>query len=164
MTETMGGLILSVDTVGSDNVAILEPSVVLRALTTRDPMRLDALPQRHGIYALHDHIGVIRYIGITKADRYGFRGRINNRHVSGSESRSHKFSHAYNAGRMWRAKKDARPDAVIAKQLRMAFIRRYCRATYVTVPSTLWGELPRLEIAVQALAPKGMLAWGGIRS
>jgi hypothetical protein len=144
-----------------DDMMILDPSIVLRNLTTGDPVRLDALPREHGIYALHDHTGAIRYVGITKADRYGFRGRISSRHVSGSESRSHKFSHAYNTGRMWRAKKDDRPDASLAKQLRVAFIRQHCRATFVIVPSTLWGELPRLEIAVQAMAPEGMLDWGG---
>jgi hypothetical protein len=141
----------------------LDPYVVLRDLTTRDPIRLDALPRDHGIYALHDHTGSIRYVGITKGDRYGFYGRINNRHVSGSESRSHKFSHAYNTGRMWRAKKDDRADAGVAKHLRTAFIRRHCRATFVIVQPTLWGELSRLEIAVQALAPEGMLDWGGKR-
>ena len=141
----------------------LDPRAILRDLTTRDPVRLDALPRDHGIYALHDHTGSIRYIGITKADKYGFHGRINNRHVSGSESRSHKFSHAYNTGRMWRAKRDDRADAGAAKHLRTAFIRRYCRATFVTVPPTFWGELLRLEIAVQAIAPQGMLDWGGKR-
>lgn len=142
---------------------ILDPSIVLRDLTTRAPVHLDALPREHGIYALHDHSGAIRYVGITKADRYGFHGRINSRHVTGSESRSHKFSHAYNTGRMWRAKKDDRPDACLAKQLRTAFVRRHCRATFVTVPPKLWGELSSLEIAVQAMAPDGMLDWGGKR-
>jgi hypothetical protein len=126
-------------------------------------MRLEAVPREHGIYALHDHAGAIRYIGITKSDKYGFYGRINIRHVSGSEGRSHKFSHAYNAGRLWRAKKDDRPDALLAKQLRTAFIRRYCRATFLSLPTVLWDELPRLEIAVQAIASEGMFDWGGKR-
>jgi hypothetical protein len=121
---------------------------------------LSDLPQEHGIYALHDHTGAIRYIGITKADKYGFRGRINNRHVSGSEGRSHKFSHAYNTGRMWRAKRDSRPDAASAKLLRTAFIRRHCRATFVDVPRTLWSGLLELETAVKAMAPQGMDDWG----
>jgi hypothetical protein len=144
--------------------SILDPKTVLKGLTTDAPVRLEALPRDHGIYALHDHSGAIRYVGITKGDKYGFYGRINNRHVSGSESRSHKFSHAYNTGRMWRAKRDAHPDAALAKHLRTAFIRRHCRATFEIVPATHWGELPRLETAVQSIAPEGMLDWGGKRS
>lgn len=142
---------------------ILDPSAVLRNLTTNDPVRLELLPREHGIYALHDHTGAVRYVGITKADPYGFYGRINGRHANGSEGRSHKFSHAYNTGRMWRSKKDDRPDASLAKQLRTAFIRLHCRATFVIVPPALWGALRRLETAVQAMAPEGMLDWGGKR-
>lgn len=140
-----------------------DPSTVLRDLVSREPVRLGALPHDHGIYALHDHTGTIRYIGITKSIDSGFFDRIHNRHVTGSEGRSHKFSHAYNTGRMWRAKWDASPDAVLAKRLRTELIRRHCRATFVTVPPSLWDELPRLEIAVQALAPGSMLEWGGKR-
>jgi len=143
---------------------ILDPASVFRTLATRDPVRLDEVPFEHGIYALHDHAGMIRYVGITRKDKRGFYGRINERHVGGSESRSHKFSHAYNTGRMWRAKKDNRPDALMAKALRREFARRYCRATFVTVPPTLFGELSRLEIDVQAAAPAGMLDWGSKRS
>lgn len=137
---------------------------VLRELTTQPPSRLDALPRDHGIYALHDHEGQIRYFGITKNDARGFYGRINNRHSSGSEERSHKFSHAYNTGRMWRKKKDNSPDAVTAKQLRTAFIRRHCRATFVVVPPSQASDLPRLEREVQALAPTTMMSWGSKRA
>lgn len=142
----------------------LDPSVVLRKLMSGEPVRLGALPHDHGIYALHDHAETIRYIGITKSIDSGFYDRIHNRHVTGSEGRSHKFSHAYNTGRMWRAKKDRRPDACLAKQLRTAFVRRHCRATFVMVPPSLWAELPRLEAEVQALASESMLDWGGRRS
>jgi hypothetical protein len=145
------------------NAVTLDPAAVLRGLTTGDPVSLGALPREHGIYALHNHTGSIRYIGITKADKQGFYGRINNRHVTGSESRSHKFSHAYNTGRMWRANKDERPDAHLAKNLRTAFIRRHCRATFLSLSPALWGELPHLEKAVQSLAPDGMFDWGDKR-
>jgi hypothetical protein len=143
---------------------LLDPSAILHDLTSRDPMRLEQLPRNHGIYALHDHAGAIRYIGITKSIDSGFYDRIHNRHVTGSEGRSHKFSHAYNTGRMWRAKKDGRRDASLAKRLRSEFIRRHCRATFVTVPPSLRTELPKLEIAVQAVAPTHMLDWGGKRA
>ena len=64
-----------------------------------------------------------------------------------------------------RLKKDKSPDALLAKQLRTAFIRRYCRATFVIVPPALWSELKALEKAVQAkAAPEGLLKWGGKRS
>lgn len=142
----------------------LEPLNVFRELTACVPVRLSALPHDHGIYALYDHADQIRYIGITRKDRYGFHGRIYGRHVGGSEGRSHKFSHAYNTGRMWRAKEDASPDARQSKALRMAFARRYCRAAFLVIPSTLSGDLAALELAVQALAPAGMLAWGSKRS
>jgi hypothetical protein len=141
-----------------------DPSIVLRELVSREPVRLGALPHDHGIYALHDHAGAIRYIGITKSIDSGFFDRIHNRHVTGSEGRSHKFSHAYNTGRMWRSKRDASPDACLAKRLRAQFIRRYCRATFVGVPLSLHAELPGLEKAVKALAPQGMDDWADTRT
>jgi len=142
----------------------LDPANVFRTLMSDEPVRLEALPSEHGIYALHDHSGTIRYIGITKVDKFGFRGRINSRHVTGSEGRSHKFSHAYNTGRMWRDKDDGGPDAMAAKALRAVFARRHCRATFVIIPTTLHHELSRLEKAVQAMVPLGILIWGNDRT
>lgn len=143
---------------------MLDAGEVLERLLSGQPSLLGALPRDHGIYALHDHHGDVRYIGITKGDRNGFYGRIYSRHVSGSEGRSHKFSHAYNTGRMWREKRDNSPEAVAAKHLRTAFVRRYCRASYVIVPPAFWGDLSRLELAVQAIVPDGMFAWGSKRA
>ena len=74
----------------------LEPSIVFHDLISREPKRLGFLPHDHGIYALHDHTGAIRYIGITKSIDSGLFNRINSRYVTGSEGRSRKFSHAYN--------------------------------------------------------------------
>ncbi|MBB6411860.1 hypothetical protein [Mesorhizobium sangaii] len=142
---------------------MLNASEVLNELIEQNPSRLDALPREHGIYALRDHFGDIRYIGITKGDKNGFHGRIFSRHVTGSEGRSHKFSHAYNTGRMWRSKRDQSSDAVEAKRLRTEFVRRYCRASYVVVPTNLWSDLSRLELAVQAIVPGDMFAWGSKR-
>lgn len=143
---------------------MLSAEDLLHELISRVPSRLETLPRDNGIYALHDHAGDIRYIGITKGDKNGFYGRIYSRHVSGSEGRSHKFSHAYNTGRMWREKRDDSADALVAKHLRTSFIRRHCRATVASVPPTMLGELPRLELAVQAMAPTGMFAWGSKRA
>lgn len=141
----------------------LDPVELLQALVGAPPLSLDALPRDHGIYALRDHSGAIRYIGITKGDRYGFYGRINNRHVTGSEGRSHKFSHAYNTGRMWRGKRDSQADAKLAKGLRARFVRRYCRASVVVVAPAHWPELGQLERQVPQLAPSGMMDWGDKR-
>ncbi|KQQ78456.1 hypothetical protein ASF70_22785 [Rhizobium sp. Leaf321] len=143
---------------------MLNAEEVLGKLVSGQPSRLDGLTRDHGIYALHDHLGDIRYIGITKGDKNGFYGRIYSRHVSGSEGRSHKFSHAYNTGRMWRQKRDDSPDALVAKHLRIAFVRRHCHASYVIVPPEFWSDLSRLELAVQAIAPNGMFAWGSKRA
>jgi hypothetical protein len=142
---------------------MFDAAKVFQDLRTCAPVCLGALPCEAGIYALHDHAGAIRYIGITITS--GFYDRINNRHVGGSESRSHKFSHAYNTGRMWRDKKDSCPDALAAKSLRRAFARKYCRATFIAVPKACYGALRKLEADVHAIAaPAGMLDWGDRRS
>lgn len=138
---------------------ILDPESIYRNLLDQERLALSALPGTHGIYALFDHAGTMRYVGITMKDRHGFHGRINNRHVAGSEARSHKFSHAYNTGRMWRARRDAGPDAMLAKGLRTRFARRYCRATVLPLEENLLARLPALETAVQAAAPTGQLLW-----
>lgn len=138
---------------------ILNPESIYRNLLDQERLALSALPDTHGIYALFDHAGAMRYVGITTKDRHGFHGRINNRHVGGSEERSHKFSHAYNTGRMWRARRDAGPDAMLAKELRRRFARRYCRATVLPLEEKLLSRLPALETAVQAAAPAGQLLW-----
>jgi hypothetical protein len=147
---------------------MLEPRSVLDALTSREPVALEMLPNEHGVYALYDHTGQVRYFGVTTADKIGFRNRINSRHVTGSEGRSHKFSHAYNTGRMWRNRakrtlEDMR-DAKIAKDLRTIFCRRYCRATYYSVPVSsvardYFGELTALEMQIQSIASPSMRRW-----
>jgi hypothetical protein len=150
---------------------MIDPSIVLETLTSSPPVRLHDLPSLNGIYALRDHCGEIRYIGVTGKNDKGFRGRVNNRHVTGSEGRSHKFSHAYNTGRMWRSR-DGHPlqilaDAVAAKTLRTQFIRRHCRATYFVIeregldPLTFFRRLQDLEALVQEAAPPPMRSWEG---
>lgn len=142
-----------------ENGLVLNPETIYQNLLSRERALLTALPRTHGIYALFDHAGAMRYIGITPGDRDGFYGRINKRHVAGSEHRSHKFSHAYNTGRMWRDRRDSGPDAMLAKKLRSRFVRCYCRATVLPVDRDLHEELPALEVAVQAFAPAGQLLW-----
>lgn len=79
---------------------------------------------------------------VTMEDRDGFYCRIYKRHVTGSEERSHKFSHAYNTGRIWRDKRDRGTGAMTAKSLRRLFVRRHCRATFLIVPPEHLGGLP----------------------
>jgi hypothetical protein len=147
---------------------LLDPKIVLERLIDGDLLPLPMLPNEHGVYALFNHERHLKYIGVTAALKVGFENRINHRHVTGSEDRSHKFSYAYNVGRMWRGRpkheRENEADAQIAKRLRTAFVRKYCRATYVAIPpagESYFGDLMRLESAVQAIAPQEMRAWEG---
>lgn len=148
-----------------------------KALTQSEPQSLIGLPDIFGIYALWDHEEKIRYIGCTPKATEGFRIRVGNKHVTGSEGRSHKFSQAYCTGRMWRYCKKLAPatalsaqdphDANLAKKLRTEFIRKNCRVTYVEIPmfieaSNYFNALTSLEAEVQAMAPPEMRAWEGV--
>lgn len=136
------------------------------------------LPDLFGLYALWDHDGVIRYIGCTPKATEGFNTRIVNKHVTGSECRSHKFSHAYCVGRMWRYCKKLHPtaagkdqiddDARLAKGLRTIIIRRFCGVTFVEIPQRneagcYFRYLTKLERAIQEQAPPHMRSWEGVR-
>jgi hypothetical protein len=101
----------------------------LNDLKNQKLKKIDDLPDATGVYELADHLGVIRYIGVTAAD--SFRDRIYSGHVNGSEERSHKLACNYNIGPMWRSRKSAQfvvRDAKIAKDLRREFIGRHCFA------------------------------------
>jgi len=147
---------------------MFDPHSVLDALTSSEPVALEKLPDEHGVYALFDHTGQVRYFGVTVANGGGFRVRINNKHVTGSEGYSHKFSHAYNTGRMWRSRgpcalQDPR-DAKAAKRLRAVFCRRHCRAAYFSIRllgtgRDYFGELSALEKQIQSIAPPSMRRW-----
>ncbi len=156
----------------------MDRHTILKSLRESPPVFLATLPDAFGIYALWDHECQIRYIGYTPKGNEGFRIRVANKHVTGSEGRSHKFSQAYCTGRMWRFCKRLHPisalqeqdpsDANLAKKLRTAFIRRYCKATYVEVPKCrvsgdYFAHLNALESQVQQLAPPSMRAWEGIK-
>ena len=155
----------------------MEARSIFDQLTCSEPVALSELPDEVGIYALWDHEGQIRYIGSTPKATEGFRTRIYNKHATGSEGRSHKFSQAYCTGRMWRfckkldspaaALEQAAGDASMAKKLRNAFIRKHCAASYVSlapggVPEPYSVSLTALEYELQAMAPASMRAWEGI--
>lgn len=151
---------------------------ILHLLTTSPPVPPIALPEAFGIYALWDHDGVARYIGSTPKATEGFHTRIANKHVTGSEGRSHKFSHVYCVGRMWRYSARLHPpeagihenvaDAKLAKKLRSLFIRRQCGVTYLPIPDQggtngYSSYLTSLEHAVQMIAPDSMRLWEGTK-
>jgi hypothetical protein len=148
---------------------MLDAHSVLHALSSREPVALEKLPDEHGIYALFDHTGCIRNIGVTRAAG-GFKRRINAKHVTGSEGYGHKFSHAYNTGRMWRNRTafslQNPQDADIAKKLRTAFCRRYCKAAYHPVPAIgpgdYFAQLLDLETRVKYIASASMRKWDGL--
>src|SRR5450759_332786 len=129
-------------------MAVIDPATCLDLLISQDLKSLDDLPEAQGIYALADHRGVLRYIGMTANDT--FRNRINSRHVTGSEGNSHKFACAYNVGRMWYGKgcgEQDPHDGKLARQLRQNFIRQYCKAVYVPLQfqkATRGQQRPRL--------------------
>jgi hypothetical protein len=132
-------------------------------LTSQKLRRIDNLPNAVGIYALADHFGDIHYIGITAADC--FRDRIYQRHVNGSEERSHKLACNYNIGRMWRDRKcpdHVDSDAKVAKAVRREFIRRHCLAACVplAIPQL---ELSALEKEIIRIAPPCLICWNATR-
>lgn len=154
-----------------------EARQVLERLATQRPVPPSVLPDAFGIYALWDHTNAIRYIGCTPKATEGFRVRVANKHVTGSEGRSHKFSDAYCVGAMWRYCKRRDPaefaglhdpaDGSSAKRLRTLFIRQYCGVTYVEVRANAsdeyWKALTALEADVQDRAPPSMRLWEGVR-
>lgn len=152
----------------------MDKHLIFKKLVNSEPCSLNELPETFGIYALWDHEGAIRYIGSTPKRTEGFKTRISNKHVTGSEGKSHKFSQAYCVGKMWRYSKSIHPykaeleqhkgDAKLAKKLRTAFIRRHCRATFVAIPlqdgqENYSRDLRKLELKVQELCPEEMRTW-----
>lgn len=138
------------------------PEDALVQLTTSTPLQLDALPETPGLYALYDHEGQIRYLGMAAKD---LRDRIFRRHVGGDDN-SHKFSSAYNAGRMWHDRKHPVSDPLdgkIAKQLRREFAKATCQAAVLRLPNWSTEELFRLEEDIRALAPREMQIWNDRR-
>ena len=141
-------------------------------LLTQSPFVTSALPRdQHGIYMLWDHEGCPRYIGM--ADKDSFHKRIDGRHRGGSEENSHKFSAAYNTGRMWRDRKrlgqtingslETKEGAAAAKRVRMEFIRQHCRVTFVPIlplPGTSYRTyVQALEASIQSIASPDHRAW-----
>ncbi|MCC5641267.1 hypothetical protein LC593_36820, partial [Nostoc sp. CHAB 5844] len=139
------------------------PTECLVQLQAQPLTRIEELPHAFGIYALADHLGAIRYIGMASSTT--FRDRIFSRHVNGSEERSHKLACNYNIGRMWRDRKSqfhVPSDAKLAKRVRREFIRRHCGAACVPL-SWPKQDLRDLEKRLLAIAPAEMTSWNRSR-
>lgn len=138
----------------------MNATTALATLLNLPLQRLQDAPHEPGLYVLADHEGRHRYIGSTAGKT--FHDRIYRRHATGSENTSHKFSWAYNVGRMWRDRDEPDADGREAKALRTAFVRAYCRATWLPL-SKERPELETLERAVINAAPAGVTAWNDRR-
>jgi hypothetical protein len=128
------------------------------------PLRkLDDMPASVGLYGLCDHNGKPHYFGMT--DKKSFKNRIWNRHISGSEDRSHKLACNYSVGRLWHDRQHPGAndrDGKVSRRVRQAFIRKHCR--FVCLPLELTtGDLRRLEKNVIDLAGPRIADWNGTR-
>lgn len=136
----------------------MTPDAALEALASAPPIRpIDAPHGVAGLYLLHDHQQIPRYIGKTT----NLRRRIFSNHCAG-DLNSHKWVAAFNAGRLWHDRKNPMSDAndgSIAKQLRTELARTYCRARILCLPGISSAELGSLETAVRAIAPDPMNDW-----
>jgi hypothetical protein len=139
-----------------------DPFACLDRLMNATPASLADIPAGPGIYALYDHAGRPRYIGITAKC---LNNRIYKRHAAG-DGNSHKFSTVYNAGRMFHTRyhpSTCSADGPIAKELRRLFVREHCAA--VAIPLLPFGmdRLLLLEAQVCGLASEEMTRWNNAR-
>ena len=140
-----------------------DPTSILSRLLESTPLRLEAIPQGQGIYALYDHESRARYIGVTAKC---LNDRIFKRHVGGDDN-SHKYSTIYNAGRMFHSRKvtaSCPNDGPIAKELRRLFVREHCRAVAIAIPDLPKDELFDLEAQVLSAAPEEARSWNEARA
>ncbi len=141
----------------------VNPTAILECLMSTRPDALADVPHGSGIYALYDHEGEPRYIGITGND---LRDRIYSRHAAG-DGNSHKFSTVYNAGRMFHTRRHpatCSTDGAVAKELRRNFARRYCAAVAIPLPSLSFQQLLALEHEICRLAPPDARRWNDSRA
>lgn len=140
-----------------------DPSKCLDRLMNSVPVSLADVPAGPGIYALYDHSGCPRYIGITAKC---LNDRIYRRHAAG-DGNSHKFSTAYNAGRMFHTRNHVATcstDGQMAKELRRLFVRKHCAAVAVPLPGYGMERLLPLEAQICASAPDEMTQWNNTRA
>jgi hypothetical protein len=133
---------------------------VIDQLVRSQPVRIDDLSNDSGIFLLLDHEGRHQFVGFASAPK-GFHDRIFSRHCAGDES--HKYSKYYNVGRMWRSPnaKIHTKDAMIAKKLRTAFCRRYCRVALA--PLNIDRDALKSIAAEIELAERSFCQWNDCR-
>jgi hypothetical protein len=142
---------------------IVNATAIFERLMSSIPDSLANVPQGSGIYALYDHEGDPRYIGITGKD---LRDRIYSRHAAG-DGNSHKFSTVYNAGRMFHTRRHpatCSTDGAVAKELRRHFARRHCAAVAIPLPGVSFQQLLALEHEVCRLVPPDARRWNDTRA
>jgi hypothetical protein len=136
---------------------------VLRRLMTHEPMKLSEVTSREaGVYALYDHEHRPAYIGLST----NLRRRIWNNHAA-ADGNSHKFSTAYNAGRMFHCRKNPSScptDGPVAKKLRTLFAREFCRAVIYPLPGFSKRDLDPVEAALRSMAPAQATRWNDIKA
>jgi hypothetical protein len=136
---------------------------VLRRLITQEPVKLSEVTSRHaGVYALYDHERRPAYIGLST----DLRRRVWSNHAAG-DGNSHKFSTAYNAGRMFHCRKNpysCPTDGSMAKRLRTLFAREYCGAVIYPLPNFTKHDLDRVEVALRRMAPAEATRWNDIKT
>jgi hypothetical protein len=141
---------------------IVGPKQILDHLLSAPPVRLNAVPTGAGIYALYDHEGRARYIGITAKCLHD---RIYKRHVGG-DNNSHKFSTIYNAARMFHSRKHpatCMKDGPVSKELRRLFIREHCRAVAIPMYGLEKQKLLEIEAKLLSDAPFESTRWNNVR-
>ena len=143
---------------------MMTSEAILARLLDTPPLHLSALPSQPGIYALYDHAGQVRYIGVTEK---GLKKRIAQYHVSGDDN-SHKYSSIYNAGRMFHTKggdlHSDSSDGRIAKELRRLFARACCRAVGIPLLGLDKVGLFAIETEVKRIAPATATSWNDLRA
>jgi hypothetical protein len=105
---------------------------------------LNQLPEVQGLYALRNHCGFLRYIGITSMT---IKKRVHQYHVAG-DGNSHEFSSAYNCGYFWSDRhipESQTAEASIAKKARREFCRQTCSAIGIALPDASWNSLLTIE-------------------
>jgi hypothetical protein len=132
-------------------------------LVSQPLRRLDDMPDAIGLYGLADHEDKLHYFGMTDSD--SFKDRIWNRHITGSEERSHKLACNYSVGRLWHDRKHPgtnKHDGAIARRVRQAFIRKHCGFVCLPLKMTK-GDLYKLEKGVIDLAWPHVADWNKTR-
>ena len=123
-------------------MTLADPNHIANSVLNSSRLLLSDLPSnQHGLYALFDDRGQIRYVGQT-ACQGGYRDRIYNKHVTGSthgasgrSGRSHKYASEY--------------MPLKGRKAAPGFVRAHCRATIFPIPGRPLG-VPQSDPSLKA--------------